>query len=204
LRFSTEFGDTDRHTKGEYVWRKYEEILRGASILDVGGEESPIRQFLDTDASYWSIGLGGKPDQAYDLEAGKLPFETDSYDCVLCLDVLEHLECIHAMFHELCRVSRRYVVISLPSPWNVFLAMMRSTDWRPEQPIEFYGLPPEPPQDRYRWFFSAREARRFVEVNAEKTGARILQLDSQGRGLRLGWLERMAARVLSTRHNSFR
>ena len=196
LRFSTEYRYTDRHTKGEYVWRKYTEILHGASILDVGGDESPLKQHLDETASCWSIGLGGSPDQTCDLEAAALPYDDASYDCVLCLDVLEHLECIHAMFLELCRVARRHVIISLPNPWDSFWSMVRRTDWRPGQPLKFYGLPAERPEDRHRWFFSNREARRFIESNADECGMRVVQMDNEGGSGHLNLLERMAMKVL--------
>ncbi len=47
-----------------------------------------------------------------------LPFADSSFDLVLCLEVLEHLENPAAAVRELVRVSSRDVVVSVPSePW---------------------------------------------------------------------------------------
>lgn len=41
--------------------------------------------------------------------------ESSSYDCVIMLEVLEHLENINLALSELFRVSSRYVIISVPN-----------------------------------------------------------------------------------------
>ncbi|GAG42554.1 unnamed protein product, partial [marine sediment metagenome] len=68
-------------------------------------DECHLKQHLDEGASYWGIGLGEHLDQQVNLEKEKIPFPENSFDCVLCLDVLEHLEHIHQVFDELCRVT---------------------------------------------------------------------------------------------------
>ena len=48
----------------------------------------------------------------------ELPFADSSFDLVLCLEVLEHLENPAAAIREFARVSSRDVVVSVPSePW---------------------------------------------------------------------------------------
>jgi ubiquinone/menaquinone biosynthesis C-methylase UbiE len=44
----------------------------------------------------------------------KLPFEDASFDLVICCEVLEHLEFPNQGLFEICRVSRRAVLISTP------------------------------------------------------------------------------------------
>jgi SAM-dependent methyltransferase len=189
---------TDRETKARYVWLKYGSLLEGR-ILDVGADQCYLKRFLSPDAEYWGIGLGGQPDQEVDLEAGGIPFSDGAYDCVICLDVLEHLENIHETLDELCRVSKHYVIISLPNPWAEFWHMLRSGEYKPGQPMKFYGLPLEPPVDRHKWFFSCAEARRFVLHRAEKNGMRVVQMDVYGRPQKKRWshlVRRLAARAL--------
>jgi SAM-dependent methyltransferase len=48
----------------------------------------------------------------------ELPFARASFDAVVCLEVLEHLEDPKAAVEELLRVARRAVVLSVPyEPW---------------------------------------------------------------------------------------
>lgn len=176
-RFETDFRYRDRLGKGEYVWRKYHPILHGR-VLDVGADECPLRPFLPEGTEYIGIGLGGKPDLEVNLEKQSIPFPDGSFDCVLCLDVLEHLENIHEVFDELCRVSRGHVVISLPNAWANFYHMLRLKEHAPDRPMKFYNLPLEPPEDRHKWFFSLDEARRFIRHRAGKNGMRVVQMDS--------------------------
>lgn len=178
--FQTDYVYTDRETKAKYVWLKYKSILENANILDVGADERHLKRYVG--ATYWGIGLGGNPDQFVDLEKEKIPFPDQSYDCVLCLDVLEHIENIHDVFDELCRVSRNYVIISLPNAWAVFYAMLRFGEYKPGQAIKFYGLPMEIPADRHKWFFSDDEAKRFVQYRARKNNMTIVHMDNQGMG----------------------
>jgi len=182
LRFQTDYRYTDRETKAQYVWLKYQPILRDRKILDVGTDECHLKQHPDEEASYWGIGLGGHPDQEVDLEKEGIPFPDNSFDCVLCLDVLEHLENIHRIFDELCRVTRHHVIISLPNPLGLLYHRLRFGDYLPGQLTKFYGLPFEPPPDRHRWFFSNEEAEKFILYRAGLNGMRVLQMDNYGMG----------------------
>ena len=189
--FHTDFVFTDRESKGQYVALRYESILRGR-VLDVGADEQHVAKHLPDGVSYTGVGLGGSPDIELDLELGRLPFEDDHFDCVLCLDVLEHLEGAHTMFDELCRVSRRYVVISLPNPHREFYTMLCEGNYCEGRHLKFYGLPTEPPEDRHRWFFSIEEAKAFIEHRAKSNEMEILELySSPGAARRYGMRGRL-------------
>jgi 2-polyprenyl-3-methyl-5-hydroxy-6-metoxy-1,4-benzoquinol methylase len=55
-----------------------------------------------------------------------LPFDDDSFDLVLCLEVLEHLSHPEAALDELARVSRGDVVVSTPhEPWFQLGSLLR-------------------------------------------------------------------------------
>ena len=179
MTFNTDFRYTDRETKAKYVWLKYRQILNGR-ILDVGADACHLRKYLVSETEYRGIGLGEQVDQVIDLEKKPVPFPDRSFTCVLCLDVLEHVDNIHAVFDEVCRVSSRYVIVSLPNAWFDFYNMLRKGEYRPGQPLKFYGLPIEPPPDRHKWFFSPEEAERFVHHRAAKNGMRVLQEDYEG------------------------
>jgi hypothetical protein len=202
MNFTTDFRYHDRDTKSQYVWLKYQSILKG-SILDVGADECQLKNYLPEGVSYWGIGLGGNPDQQVNLEVEKVPFPDNSYDCVLCLDVLEHIENTHEIFDELCRVSRRYVIVSLPNPWASFYSMLLGGRYSPAQPLKFYGLPVERPLDRHKWFFSTEEAEKFISHRGEKNGMQVLQIDNEPLRTRASWrgkLKVFATKVLLSRN----
>ena len=177
-RFRTDVVFSNRETKARYVASKYAEILRG-QVLDVGADACHLREYLPEGTSYTGVGRGGTPDIEMNLETARLPFEADHFDCVLCLDVLEHLESIHAMFDELCRVSRRYVVLSLPNAYLDLYRMLKFGDYNPHAHLKFYGIPVEPPPDRHRWFFTLDEAQAFVEHRAKLCAMEVVEWDVQ-------------------------
>jgi hypothetical protein len=107
--FYTNFRYTSRLDKPEYVWRKYNKILNG-KILDVGADDCGLKKFLPRETEYVGLGLGSSVDVALDLEKQSLPYPGNCFDCVLCLDTLEHLDNIHEVFDELCRVTSKYLV----------------------------------------------------------------------------------------------
>ena len=180
MKFHTNFVYTDRQTKAYYVYLKYQPILVG-NILDVGADQCYLKEHLGNKVNYIGIGLSSdKLDLKIDLEKQPLPYKNNSFDVVLCCDVLEHLDNIHEMFDELCRVSNHYVIISLPNPHSVFWGYLKHGDYKEYQHMKFYGLPLEKPEDRHRWFFSTEEAENFIRYRANKNKMKIIQIDIEG------------------------
>jgi len=191
----------DRELRIRYLWEAYQTILNGRSILDVGADECHLKRFLDAKSTYWGIGRGGHPDEIVDLDRERIPYGDDSFDVVLCLDVLEHLESIHKTFDELCRVSRRHVLITLPNPLGGLMTRLtRFSDYAPGRLTKFYGLPSDPPEDRHRWFFDVDEAERFVRERAERNSMLIEELTfrpfDMGKRRRLGRMKDWATQRL--------
>lgn len=125
MKFKTNFVYTDRQTKAHYVYLKYQPILVG-NILDVGADQCYLKEHLGNKANYIGIGLNSdKIDLKINLEEQPFPYKDNSFDVVLCFDVLEHLDNIHEVFDELCRVARKYLIISLPNPWVSFMGMLK-------------------------------------------------------------------------------
>lgn len=172
----TENAYSSRREKADYVWRRFHPLLQGKRVLDVGGGEGWLRERVAEDGEYVAVGIGDGCDLTLDLESGPLPYEGGGFDVVLCLDVLEHLESIHRTFDELCRVTRRHVILSLPNPWSAFFTSLREPDADRAGLMKFYGLPPEPPEDRHRWFFNSTEADAFVRARAARNGMSVREM----------------------------
>lgn len=161
----------DRAARSRFVARRFAPYL-GDSVLDVGCHEAPLRALLPG-VRYFGVDIAGSPDLRLDLDTGAaLPFEDASWRTVICIEVLEHLEHLHAMFDELVRVSSRHVVVSLPNCWRD----ARVPLGRGRGHIAHYGLPPQAPADRHRWFFGFTEARDFVHAKAAAHGLEIDEL----------------------------
>lgn len=84
-----------------------------------------------------------------------LPFPDRSFDLVMCLEVLEHLENPSQALEEFRRVSRTYVLVSVPhEPWFRIANVLRGKN------LGAFGNDPEHIQ---HW--SPRSFRAFLEHN---------------------------------------
>lgn len=177
-----------RAERSQYVARRYGDIL-GNKVLDVGCDEAVLRRLLSK-SEYVGVDIGGDPDIHLDLETiPRLPFPDNAFDCVVCSDVLEHLDNLHAMFSELLRVTRRHVVLSLPNCW----AAARVPIQRGRGSFAHYGLPLDKPTDRHKWFFSLAEALEFVEGQARRLGYTIREVHAMEKPR--SWLLRALRRL---------
>jgi hypothetical protein len=167
---------TDRESKARFVFTKYQSILSG-SILDVGADKAYLKSLLPTDTQYLGIDIESSEFvQSINLEKDQLPFAPGQFNCVLALDVLEHVDNIYEVFDSLCRVSADYVIISLPNPWAAMIAALQNGSYQDGMHMKFYGLPIEPPADRHKWFFSYSEAKGFVHARAAINSMHVLDI----------------------------
>ena len=153
----------DRRVRSEFIVAKFRHLLVG-NILDVGCDESHLKKLLP-DIRYVGVDIAGNPDVKLNMEKiERLPFEDGSFDCVVCTDVLEHLDNLHFIFGELVRVAKKHLIVSLPNNWtNARLPLERGIG-----SFDKYGLPVEPPRDRHKWFFGLTEAVDFLEGQERK------------------------------------
>ena len=191
MTYSTELDYTDGASKARYLADKYRAVL-GGSVLDVGCGRRSLAGCLPRPDLYTGVDFKAPCDVVVNLEADPLPFEADSFDAVVCLDVLEHLDAAHRVFDELCRVARSRVIISLPNPARDFLFNVYQHG---AGKLKYYGFPGENPGNRHRWFFGFEEAERFVRESAARNGWAVEQLDSAHDG-GLYWLNGKGEDVL--------
>lgn len=139
------------------------------SVLDVGCRSGHLREALRTRnrrVEYCGFDLCPPANVIGNLGKG-LPFDDKTFDVVVALDVLEHIDDIHRAFDELCRVASQYVVLALPNAYELKTRLKFVLGL----PLSGkYGLPIEPPADRHRWLFSFGEARRFVHHQVQCCG----------------------------------
>ena len=113
------------------------------SILDVGcGEGFTLNRLKENGIGkklegieylQAAIDLGKKTYPDIKITKGniyELPYRDNEFDLVLCTEVLEHLEKPQDALKELVRVSRKYLVISVPNePFFMLAQMIRGKNW---------------------------------------------------------------------------
>jgi len=113
------------------------------SILDVGcGEGFTLNRLKEHEIgsklegleySKDAIELGKKTYPDIKITQGsvyELPYKDNSFDLVLCTEVLEHLDKPEIALKELVRVSKKYLVISVPNePFFMFAQLVRGKNW---------------------------------------------------------------------------
>ncbi len=113
------------------------------SILDAGCGEGFTLDILQKhrigkrleglEFSESAIALGKKHHPSLIFKQGsiyELPYKDNIFDLVVCTEVLEHLEDPQKALRELVRVSRRYLVLSVPNEPIFMLAnFIRGKNW---------------------------------------------------------------------------
>jgi SAM-dependent methyltransferase len=151
-----------RADRTKYIVNSFGQYISG-KVLDVGCDKAVMKKLLPA-IDYIGVDIAGEPDIRLNLEEmDALPFSDNAFNCVICSDVLEHLDNIHHVFGELVRVAGKYLIISLPNNWT----NARRPLERGKGSFDKYGLPVVPPKDRHKWFFSLEEARQFLVGQTE-------------------------------------
>jgi len=189
----------NRKERSRWLAERFEaEISSSKSLLDVGCYNADLKTFISKNIKYTGIDIAGKPDVFINLdEIEKLPFGDNEFDTVICADVLEHLENIHLIFDELCRVSAKNIIISLPNAYASIPEFVKGKKYAktPEKRKQFgkyqkfYGLPLEKPDDRHRWYFAYDEAIDFLSYRAEKFGFKIKIAESEWKYTKFSFLK---------------
>ncbi len=116
-----------------------------------------------------AIELGKKLYPILEIKKGdiyKLPYKDNSFDLVVCTEVLEHLENPKKAYKELLRVSRKYVLMSVPN--EPFFTIQRMARF---QNILHLGSHPEHIQ---HWTY--RSFLKFVKIREVKLVTRKLPI----------------------------
>jgi SAM-dependent methyltransferase len=133
------------------------------SILDVGCRTMDLKKYLNGYHQYTGTDL--TPSEGVvkcDLNFGLKEFSNNSFDVVVALDVLEHLDDPFFNLSECLRVARKSVYISLP---NMHYFEFRFNLLFGKGISGKYKFPTSMINDRHKWFLSYEEACQFIEKN---------------------------------------
>lgn len=136
-------------------------------VADVGSRQEALKKMVDGEVV--SIDKNNPALESFDWDKESLPFADRYFNAALCLDTLEHIMDIHKCFHDLLRVTNKTVVVSLPNGWRKSLKeFLRGYGSRVS-----YGIPPERPYDRHKWFMNTEDIEHFFYYNAERAGFKV-------------------------------
>lgn len=116
--------------------------LNPISILDAGcgegfslaklSEKGIGKNLLGIDGSESALKLGRKLFPSLTLTYGNiysLPYKDNSFDLVVCTEVLEHLEKAEKAFSEVLRATKKYAIFSVPhEPFFMLSNLLRGKD----------------------------------------------------------------------------
>lgn len=126
----------------KHVFRLLKLVPNG-SILDVGcGEGFTLHKLQEAhigkklegiEYQEKAIKLGKKQYPDLLIKQGsiyELPYKDSAFDLVLCTEVLEHMEDPKKALAELVRVSKKYVLLSVPNePFFMLAQLLRGKNW---------------------------------------------------------------------------
>lgn len=108
------------------VYRHLKPQMRSfkGKVLDVGAGNSPFEHLLDKDVEY--TGLDIKDSDSFDYQNKKIvhydgkqmPFETGSFDHLICTEVLEHVAEPSILISEVSRVLKPEGTAIFTLPWS--------------------------------------------------------------------------------------
>ncbi len=94
--------------RGAFLW-PFLDVFPHAAVTAI--DQNPQRA-----ADLRSVQLGGVERlTACQADVTSLSFDDDRFDVVTMLEVLEHIPATDSALHEICRVAKRFVILSVPS-----------------------------------------------------------------------------------------
>lgn len=117
--------DLQLATVAQYLRPAMAALPKG-DILDVGAGEAPWREWLPAGCRYVGLdvghasdfGMAAKSDDIHLYDGGRMPFGDDSFDGLICTEVLEHASDPDELISEIARVLKDGAPLLLTAPWS--------------------------------------------------------------------------------------
>ncbi len=103
--------------------------LREPKVLDVGGRIQPYRELITSPGQYWAIDLRPTALVSAVATAERLPFADNSFDLVLCTQMIEYAPNPATVMREIHRVLRPRGALLLSAP-SIFPRDSEQDRWR--------------------------------------------------------------------------
>lgn len=118
------------------IWNQIDEVLKTnpKKVLEIGPGPGIFKSVLLSEGiEVKTVDIDPELNPDFVASATDLPFDSNSYDCVVAFQMLEHIPYKDALkaFNEFTRVAKKNVIISLPNAkvlWPVSIYIPRKGD----------------------------------------------------------------------------
>ena len=136
-------------------------------LLDVGCRGCELKPYVEELADYEGVDLyqnsEGSVNHVLDVSKG-LPFSDMSYDDVVALDLVEHIDDLEGALGELLRISKKSLLVMLP---NIGHSLFRLNFLRTGRISEKYDLVYGQGKDRHRWITTLSQSDKYMQRFAD-------------------------------------
>lgn len=143
------------------------------SLLDVGCRGGVLRRYLPPEIDYFGCDLEPGEHVRYVGDVQSVKFDR-TFDCVVALDVLEHVDQLHTLFDKLSALATKLLVVSLPNCYDLKSRVRFGIRGRLGGKYDFG---PQCSVDRHRWVMGYSEIRRFYLAKAHEQGLKLTCID---------------------------
>jgi len=136
------------------------------TILDVGCRDCELKNYVILDVDdYKGCDLfqnkKNSVDYVADLEKG-LPLADESFDCVVALDLVEHLNGFQEGIEELLRVTKKDLIIMLPNISHLFFRLKFLFTGSISDKYSLNNQSCFKGSDRHRWLIGSLETDKYM------------------------------------------
>jgi SAM-dependent methyltransferase len=140
--------------------------LAVSSVLDVGCRDGHLRRLLPAHIRYSGCDLVPGEHVTYVGDIRSVEID-NRFDCVIALDMLEHVDELHALFDRLAGFAIRAMIVSLPNCYDLKGRFKFAIRGRLGGKYSFSAAPVI---DRHRWVMGYDEIRNFYAAKAHQLG----------------------------------
>jgi hypothetical protein len=167
---------------------------KNENILDLGCRDKGLKEHIPLGCIYHGVDYeDGVEVTGFNLENG-IPFPDDSFDAVVALDVLEHVDNISFLAEEMKRVAKNEIIIAMPNVyhWHFILRMLSGRSLSAK-----YALEPYKVMDRHRWVTYHKSNVNFIHNIFSGMKIRALSVFPNYRRFKfLYWFDRLLSEII--------